>query len=249
MPTVRDLWSYGETGYHSLAAAVVHDRYKREAMVSAFRILGEGQLSLTKFLLVVDRPQDLKNFSTVLEYILERADFRTDLYIFSNLSMDTLDYTGPEVNKGSKGVLLGVGEPIRRLPSQFSGALPKGIENALAFCRGCLVLSGNSYQKEKDLAQRIAGYEGFSEWPMIILADDAEKTAQSSSYFLWQSFTRFEPGADIFCHKKEIHRNHLGYTAPIVIDTRMKPGYPDELICDPDTSELVDSRWSEYFSQ
>ncbi|HYN03864.1 MAG TPA: UbiD family decarboxylase, partial [Vicinamibacteria bacterium] len=49
MPGVVDLWSYGETGYHSLAAAVVKERYKREAMASAFRILGEGQLSLTKF--------------------------------------------------------------------------------------------------------------------------------------------------------------------------------------------------------
>jgi UbiD family decarboxylase len=27
MPGVRDLWSYGETGYHSLAAAVVKERY------------------------------------------------------------------------------------------------------------------------------------------------------------------------------------------------------------------------------
>src|SRR4030095_8200523 len=53
MPAVEALWSYGETGYHSLAAAVVKQRYPREAMASAFRILGEGQLSLTKFLLVV----------------------------------------------------------------------------------------------------------------------------------------------------------------------------------------------------
>ena len=55
MPAVEQLWSYGETGYHSLSAAVVKQRYKREAMASAFRILGEGQLSLTKFLLA-DRP-------------------------------------------------------------------------------------------------------------------------------------------------------------------------------------------------
>ena len=51
MPAVERLWSYGETGYHSLAGAVVKQRYAREAMASAFRILGEGQLSLTKFLL------------------------------------------------------------------------------------------------------------------------------------------------------------------------------------------------------
>src|SRR5713101_2290765 len=51
MPSVRDLWTYGETGFHSLCAAVVRERYGREALVSAFRILGEGQLSLTKFLI------------------------------------------------------------------------------------------------------------------------------------------------------------------------------------------------------
>ena len=44
MPAVEALWSYGETGYHSLAGARVKQRYAREAMASAFRILGEGQL-------------------------------------------------------------------------------------------------------------------------------------------------------------------------------------------------------------
>jgi 4-hydroxybenzoate decarboxylase subunit C len=72
MPAVTQLWSYGETGYHSLAAAVVKQRYKREAMASAFRILGEGQLSLTKFLLVVDRNIDLKDFRVTLEHVLAR---------------------------------------------------------------------------------------------------------------------------------------------------------------------------------
>jgi UbiD family decarboxylase len=54
MPSVRELWTYGETGFHSLCAAVVRERYGREALVSAFRILGEGQLSLTKFLILTD---------------------------------------------------------------------------------------------------------------------------------------------------------------------------------------------------
>ena len=89
------LWSYGETGYHSLAGAVVRDRYGREAMASAFRILGEGQLSLTKFLIATDQPVDLKDFRATLEHLLARTQPETDLYVFSNLSMDTLDYTGP----------------------------------------------------------------------------------------------------------------------------------------------------------
>src|SRR6185369_9765618 len=73
MPAVEALWSYGETGYHALAAAVVRQRYAREAMAAAFRILGEGQLSLTKFLLVTDQQVDLKNFPATLEHILART--------------------------------------------------------------------------------------------------------------------------------------------------------------------------------
>ena len=92
MPSVRDLWTYGETGFHSLCAAVVRERYGREALVSGFRILGEGQLSLTKFLLLTDTPQDLKNFPRLLEHVLERFRPETDLFVFSNVSMDTLDY-------------------------------------------------------------------------------------------------------------------------------------------------------------
>lgn len=247
MPAVIDLWSYGETGYHSLAAAVVKQRYKREAMVSAFRILGEGQLSLTKFLLVLDSPRDLRNFREVLEHVLARADFRTDLYVFSNLSMDTLDYTGPTVNEGSKGVLLGVGDPIRELPTEFHGELPVGILQAIPFCAGCLVVSGHSVQEEESLAARIATHSAFASWPLIVVVDDAEKATASEMSFLWTTFTRFEPGGDIYARARDVHRNHLSYQPPIVIDARMAPEYPDELECDPDTKALVDRRWGEYF--
>src|SRR5688572_28166989 len=131
MPSVRDIWSYGETGFHSLAAAVVHERYAREALVSAFRILGEGQLSLTKFLLITDTPRDLKDFKGTLEHVLARADFQSDLFVFDRTAMDTLDYTGTALNRGSKGVLLGLGEPKRELPNALrlhpGWTLPNGI--------------------------------------------------------------------------------------------------------------------------
>ena len=91
-------------------------------MASAFRILGEGQLSLTKFLLVTDQPVDLRDFRATLEHVLARTHPETDLYVFSNLSMDTLDYTGPEVNKGSRACWLGLGDPVRELPREFQPA-------------------------------------------------------------------------------------------------------------------------------
>jgi hypothetical protein len=49
MPGARPLVAGWRDRYHSsLSAAVVRQRYKREAMAAAFRILGEGQLSLTR---------------------------------------------------------------------------------------------------------------------------------------------------------------------------------------------------------
>ena len=247
MPAVRALWSYGETGYHSLAAAVVQERYRREAMASAFRILGEGQLSLTKFLLVVDRALDLTDFRAVLTHVLERADFATDLFLFANLSMDSLDYAGPRINEGGKGVLLGLGEPVRKLPTEFQRHPPAGVSKVIAFSPGCLVIEGASHAEDAEFAARIAKDAAFAEWSLVVLTDDAERATRSTANFLWTTFTRFDPGADVHAAGVRLERHHPAFTAPILIDARLKQSYPEELFCDERTAETVDRRWSEYF--
>jgi UbiD family decarboxylase len=247
MPAVTDLWSYGETGYHSLAAAVVRQRYKREAMAAAFRILGEGQLSLTKFLLVLDAPRDLRDFRGTLAQVLERADFHSDLYVFGNLSMDTLDYTGPAVNEGSKGVLLGVGPPVRTLPAEFRGEPPSEVRRIRVFCPGCLVIEAAPYAQDRAAAARLPQHPAFADWPLLVLADDAEQTARSPINFLWTTFTRFEPAADIHGAQVELQRLHPSFTPPVLIDARRKPGLPEELFCDEQTAAQVTRRWAEYF--
>jgi 4-hydroxybenzoate decarboxylase subunit C len=247
MPSVKDLWSYGETGFHSLAAAVVKDRYPREALMSAFRILGEGQLSLTKFLLLLDTPMDLRNFKKVLEHLLRRVNWETDLYIFSNLSMDTLDYTGPEVNKGSKGVIAALGDPVRELPGEFSGNLPRPFQNAKTFIPGCLVVDGPSYQEDAEAPKRLAKKKNLSDWPLIILCDNAKTCTQSEINFLWTVFTRFEPAADIHAKETRVIRSHIAYTGPLVIDARTKPWHPGTVEPDPDIAKKVTDNWKNYF--
>ncbi len=247
MPGVKNLWSYGETGFHSLTAAIVSERYNREAMMSAFRILGEGQLSFTKFLLVTNKDLNLQDFKSVLPFILERCDFKKDLYIFSHLAMDTLDYTGPSLNNGSKAILLGLGNAIRELPKEFNAKLPLGINNVRVFCPGCLVISGNSYIQEPELAKRISNLSTFSTWPLIVIVDNASFSTASEENFLWTTFTRFEPAQDIHSKHYEVKRNHIEHKMPIVIDARMKPGYPGEVETDTKTQKLVDSKWKSYF--
>ncbi|HEX7998008.1 MAG TPA: UbiD family decarboxylase [Pyrinomonadaceae bacterium] len=246
MPSVRDLWTYGETGFHSLCAAVVRERYKREALVSGFRILGEGQLSLTKFLLLTDTPQDLHDFRALLEHILARFNPESDLFIFANVSMDTLDYTSGKINEGSKAIMLGLGQPVRELPREFRGELPRDVRRAEVFCGGCLVLEGLPYAEDEGQAARLARDESFRDWPLVILHDDAS-VAQSAADFLWATWTRFEPAADVYAAETSVRRHHISYSAPVVIDARMKPGYPAELIVRPDIADMVDKRWREYF--
>jgi 4-hydroxybenzoate decarboxylase subunit C len=248
MPGVRDLWTYGETGFHSLCAAVVKERYAREALVSGFRILGEGQLSLTKFLMLTDTPLDLRNFPQLLEHILARFNPATDLFVFSNVSMDTLDYTSGKVNEGSKAIMLGLGDARRELPREFRKELPAGVSSAEAFCGGCLVVQGVPYNEDPAQAGRLARHPVFADWPLLVLHDDP-RAIRSTSDFLWSTWTRFEPAADIHAAETQIIRHHLTYTGPIVIDARTKPGFPKELVVREDIAEKVDRRWHEYFPE
>ena len=245
MPGVKNLWTYPETGFHSLAAAQVSDRYSREAMVSVFRILGEGQLSLTKVLLVTDRPVDFKQFPRLLAHILERVRWETDLMIFTKLSMDTLDYCGPEINKGSKAVILGLGEPIRTLPTTFGGEVPPGVRQVKSFCPGCLLLEGTGYLQDPNLGHTLCQRQDFQQWPLLILTDNAG-LACSTTGFLWSVFTRFDPASDIFAAGTSLDHHQITYRGPILIDARMKPRYPAELTSDPTIERKVTEEWPEF---
>jgi 4-hydroxybenzoate decarboxylase subunit C len=249
MPGVRDLWAYGETGYHSLAAAFVRERHRREALTHACRILGEGQLALTKFLIVTDRGVDLRDFRATLTHLLERTRPETDLHVFADLAMDTLDYTGPRLNEGSKGVWAGLGDPVRELPRSFApgSAPPPDVREALVFAPGCLVIAARPASEDPGAGPRLAAHPAFADWPLLVLTDDARRATASVMSFLWTTFTRFEPAADIHAAAVEVLRNHVVRHPPILIDARRKPGFPDEVACDTDTAARVSARWREYF--
>lgn len=247
MPGVKALWTYAETGFHALAAAIVRESYHREALAHAFRILGEGQLTLTKFLILTDVQLDLQDFKTLLEAVLARFEPESDLIILHNTSMDTLDYTGRQLNHGSKAIMLGLGFPKRLLPHQIEGGTLLGIKRIKPFCAGCLLLEASSFNNSPELANDVLPHllaEPFQDWPLMILVDDLA-LALDPTGFLWQVFTRFDPAHDIYA-ATEMLKHRLVYHGPILIDARMKPGYPGEVLPDEATVNLVDQRWKEY---
>ncbi len=245
MNGVHQLKTFGETGFHCLAAARVSNRYPREAFAAGLRILGEGQLSLTKFLIVTDGALDVVDFPKLWQHVLERIQWDRDLFVFANVSQDTLDYTGPSVNKGSKAMMMGLGkEKLRELPTAFSGTLPDGCSRPKVFLPGTLVVQGESYESKTELGPRLAAWPGVSDWPVILLVDSTTEATLNLQEFLWTFFTRFEPAADIHGAQQKVQRFHVGLTPPIVFDCRMKPWYTDVLEVDPATRELVDSKYN-----
>ena len=243
MNGVRQLKTFGETGFHCLAAAKVSNRYPREAFAAGLRILGEGQLSLTKFLILTDGEIEVTDFKKLWVHVLERINWQTDLFVFANVSQDTLDYTGPSVNNGSKAMMMGLGkEPRRILPESFHGELPQGCGRAEVFLPGTLVVQGEGFVAQPELPARLAHCPALADWQVVVLVDDAHAATENLQEFLWTVFTRFEPAADIHAAATELRRFHPGLTPPIIFDCRLKPWYPEVLAVDEKTKRLVDEK-------
>lgn len=248
MNGVVDVWAYDDAGVHPLAAAVVQERYRREAFMAAMRIMGEGQLSLTKFLMVTDTRLKLQDFPALLMHILERADFASDLFILSNVSQDTLDYSTRAINEGSKAILLGLGEkrfhlePLRR--AELRDPIFRRQE---VFVPGVLVVEGPTWQENDPAVAHLLQEEAVQSFRLICLVDDARDCVRTVESFLWTVFTRFEPAADIYAREPRLRRYHVELSAPLLLDCRIKPWYPPLAEPLPETVARVDALWPKIF--
>ncbi len=248
MNGVEAVWAYDEAGMHPLAAAVVKNRYPREAFAAAMRILGEGQLSLTKFLMVTDRSMPLRNFRRLLCHVLERADFASDLFVFSNVSQDTLDYTTRTINEGSKAILLGLGEKKYSLAESLHADLKNpAFRRQRLFVPGVLVVDGPGWRENDAAVGELLREEAVQPFRLVCLVDDADECVKDDGSFLWTVFTRFEPAADIHARDARLQRYHVSLSPPVVLDCRIKPWYPPAVEPDGETVARVDRLWPKIF--
>jgi len=104
-PEVRDLWAYFESGFHNLLVVSVGERYAKEGMKAALGLLGQGQLSLTKCVVLVDEDVPVRDFGAVLRAVRDNFEPEEDFLLLPGVPLDTLDFTSYSMNLGSKMVL------------------------------------------------------------------------------------------------------------------------------------------------
>jgi 4-hydroxy-3-polyprenylbenzoate decarboxylase len=259
LPGVRAVHAVDAAGVHPLLLAIASERYvpyadvrrPQEILTSANAILGQGQMSLAKYLWITaieDNPDlDIHDVAALFVHVLERVDWRTDLHFQTRTTIDTLDYSGDALNAGSKVVIAAAGPRRRDLPTEIPSGirLPEGFHSPRLALPGVVVIEGPRYDREDQSLQRFCASFGRDDpirtVPLVVVVDDSAFTAGSLRNFLWVTFTRSNPAADIEGIDSFIEQKHWGCAGPLVIDARIKPHHAPPLIEDPGIEKRVDA--------
>ncbi|QXE92385.1 UbiD family decarboxylase [Geomonas subterranea] len=262
IPGVKAVHAVDAAGVHPLLFAMGSERYvpygerrtPQELLTIANAVLGQGQLSLAKYLMIAaheDAPRlDIHDIPAFLGHVLERIDLRRDLHFQTATTMDTLDYSGSGLNSGSKVVFAAIGEKRRSLGTE----LPPGLRLAPGFSEpalclpgvvavqgpACRTLKGEPDVQMEALCAELEGVEGLEAFPLIVVCDDSRFTAAELNNFLWVTFTRSDPAADIYGVGASTVCKQWGCRGPLIIDARIKPHHAPPLIEDPAVEKRVD---------
>jgi len=279
LPGVRSIHAVDASGVHPLLLAVGSERYlpwkpatrPAELLTQASAILGQGQLSLAKYLFIVagdDAPGlDAHDVAPFLAHLLERADFQRDCHFHTETTIDTLDYSGSGFNVGSKLVVAARGPAIRSLPRELPAdiTLPVGFTSPQVCLAGIVAIAGPRIEPPPRLdaptdaaiwetaaaapwgsdVERLCAALGpghpLCAFPLIVVVDDPAFTAARLENFLWITFTRSNPAADVHGVDAFTHHKHWGCRGPLVIDARLKPHHAPPVEEDPAVTAAVDA--------
>ncbi len=254
---VREVNAVDAAGVHPLLLAIGSERYMpfhksprpQELLTQASAILGQGQMSLAKYLLIAngaDSPElDTHDIASFFRHVLQRADWRRDLHFHTQTTIDTLDYSGEGLNQGSKVVIAATGPAVHELPSEIPAdlRLPEGFSAPKIAPPGVLIVqaTGQGVSVEKQFCEAIGAEEAINRFRLIVIVDDSDFTARTLNNFLWTTFTRSNPAADIHGIGSFIRDKHWGCRGALVIDARSKPHHAPPLVEDPEVTRKIDA--------
>lgn len=259
IPGLHDVHAVDASGVHPLLLALGSERYTpylkerkpQEILTIANHILGFNQMSLAKYLIIAaknDNPDlDTHDVQSFFKHVLERVDWTRDLHFHTRTTIDTLDYSGTDINSGSKVVIAAAGEKKRELgtslPTNFS--LPEGFSNPRIVMPGVIVIEARIKNQESRLEQQILSLDSYllplKNFPLIVLCDNSDFSAKTLNNFLWVTFTRSNPSHDIYGVESFTEHKHWGCNGSLIIDARIKPHHAPVLEKNPEIEKRVDA--------
>lgn len=251
IPGLKEVHAVDAAGVHPLLLAIGSERYTpylqnkkpAEILTIANHILGTGQLSLAKFVFIT--ADDSNQLSThhvpeYFHYILERIDLSRDMHFYTKTTMDTLDYSGENLNTGSKVVIAAYGEVKRKLATQVPGIILELHANATLVLPGIIALNA-SLINSKQVQEKLKG-QGISLLAecgvvMLVITEDANWMAEHINNFLWAAFTRTNPSHDIEGVDSFIHEKHWGSNGPLIFDATIKKHHAPPVVKNEDVEK------------
>lgn len=229
IPGLHSLNAVDAAGVHPLLLAIGSERYTpfydsripQELLTIANHILGTGQMSLAKYLCIIDNEDapNVRDEKAFFTHLFERADWSRDLHFQTKTTIDTLDYTGEKLNQGSKVVIAVSKYQKRKLVETVPKLnLPDNFSNPQLISAGNLIIQGAG--KIENLISFLENQylEGVA---MVTLVDDVDFIGENFSNWLWVTFTRSNPASDIYGLHSETKEKHFSCSIP-VIDARIK---------------------------
>ena len=265
-PEIEDFWTYFEAGFHNLLTVAVDQRHAKEGVKTALGLLGQGQLSLCKVVVLVDKGVDPKDFRAVLREAARHFDPREDVLLLPGTPLDTLDFTSYTMNLGSK-LILDFTSQRGPIPSARSAqpklaakapAKPKPYDPAKikqaagtayrdqASWEDCLLVVKvkNDGRPGAAVLKKLLGAPlGTHKW-VALVSDDVD--LHDTTSLIWGLFTRFDAARDIQFTKSSLHNAWPLHEGVLGIDATWKKGYPEPVEMPAETVKMVDRRWNEY---
>jgi 4-hydroxy-3-polyprenylbenzoate decarboxylase len=244
-PNVVSMCAYAGAGFHNLLVVSVKERHPQEAWKTAMALLGTGQLSLTKTMILVGPDRDPADFRGVLRDIWSRFEPEDHLWLLPVAPLDTLDFTSFTMHVGSKLVINATGE-VRVSTPPPAGVDLTGFDARIGswrYVEGGLLAVTVRESGRSVLAKLVEA--GLPARFIATLSTDVR--IDDDEQLQWGLFTRFDPACDMIFAEQTFTGARPVYRGAAGIDATWKPGYPKPLVMDPDTVRLVDRRWTEYW--
>ncbi|MEE4117187.1 MAG: menaquinone biosynthesis decarboxylase [Marinilabiliaceae bacterium] len=237
---------------HNLVLVKIDKTYPGQGLKVINSLFGAGQMMFSKFIVVVDKDTDLRDYQDIALRVIENCNFRSDVIVQMG-PLDVLDHSSDSFSYGGK---MGIDATVKLSEEAVSVAEESESKSLKADISAfsSLVSINSSINKQEDLPVAIVGVDKSLNWK-----NELEKFAEESAFkyifaldagvdvnklytCAWQILANTDPRRDIYHHKSSLIINSTAKAHP---SDRFPRLWPNVVVSDNATIDRIDRIWQE----